>query len=104
MPTTGQGDFPANGRKFWRSLLLKRLPPTFLKGVSFVLFGLGDSSYPKYDSFFCVYVTGGWLIDIRFNWASRKLYRRLLQLGASELYPRGEADEQHPEGYVHMPF
>ncbi|EZF31884.1 hypothetical protein H109_03036 [Trichophyton interdigitale MR816] len=80
VPTTGQGDFPANGRKFWRSLLLKRLPPTFLQGVSFVLFGLGDSSYPK------------------FNWASRKLYRRLLQLGASELYPRGEADEQHPEG------
>ncbi|EFE36519.1 uncharacterized protein ARB_04040 [Trichophyton benhamiae CBS 112371] len=70
VPTTGQGDFPANGRKFWRSLLLKRLPPTFLQGVSFVLFGLGDSSYPK----------------------------RLLQLGASELYPRGEADEQHPEG------
>ncbi|EFR00663.1 hypothetical protein MGYG_09023 [Nannizzia gypsea CBS 118893] len=80
VPTTGQGDFPANGRKFWRSLLLKRLPPTFLQGISFVLFGLGDSSYPK------------------FNWASRKLYRRLLQLGASELYPRGEADEQHPEG------
>ncbi|KAM5456272.1 NAPDH-dependent diflavin reductase [Microsporum audouinii] len=80
VPTTGQGDFPANGRKFWRSLLLKRLPPTFLQGISFVLFGLGDSSYPK------------------FNWASRKLYRRLLQLGADELYPRGEADEQHPEG------
>ncbi|OJD18209.1 hypothetical protein AJ78_01767 [Emergomyces pasteurianus Ep9510] len=78
--TTGQGDFPANARVFWKSLLLKKLPPTFLRGVKFALFGLGDSSYPK------------------FNWASRKLYKRLLQLGAYELYPCGEADEQHPEG------
>ncbi|KLJ10534.1 NADPH reductase tah18 [Blastomyces silverae] len=78
--TTGQGDFPSNARIFWKSLLLKKLPPTFLQGVNFALFGLGDSSYPK------------------FNWASRKLYKRLLQLGANELYPCGEADEQHPEG------
>ncbi|KAJ9217136.1 hypothetical protein DTO166G4_1191 [Paecilomyces variotii] len=78
--TTGQGDFPANARSFWRTLLLKRLPPTFLQGVNFALFGLGDSSYPK------------------FNWASRKLYKRLLQLGANEIYPSGEADQQHPEG------
>ena len=35
---------------------------------------------------------------LRFNWASRKLYKRLLQLGANELYSIGEADEQHPEG------
>ncbi|OAX84637.1 hypothetical protein ACJ72_01001 [Emergomyces africanus] len=78
--TTGQGDFPANARVFWKSLLLKKLPTTFLHRVKFALFGLGDSSYPK------------------FNWASRKLYKRLLQLGAYEVYPCGEADEQHPEG------
>ena len=35
----------------------------------------------------------------RFNWAARKLQKRLLQLGAVELCSRGEADEQHPEGY-----
>ncbi|PGH20336.1 hypothetical protein AJ80_03604 [Polytolypa hystricis UAMH7299] len=80
LSTTGQGDFPANGRVFWKSLLLKRLPPTYLEGVNFTLFGLGDSSYPK------------------FNWASRKLHKRLLQLGANEIYPGGGADEQHPEG------
>lgn len=34
----------------------------------------------------------------RFNWAARKIQKRLLQLGANEFYPRGEADEQHPEG------
>ncbi|PYI09947.1 NADPH-dependent FMN/FAD containing oxidoreductase [Aspergillus sclerotiicarbonarius CBS 121057] len=78
--TTGQGDFPANSRSFWRSLLLKRLPPTFLDGVNFASFGLGDSSYPK------------------FNWAARKLHKRLLQLGANEIYRAGEADQQHPEG------
>lgn len=46
--TTGQGDLPANGRAFWKALLLKRLPPTYLNGVNFATFGLGDSSYPKY--------------------------------------------------------
>ncbi|CAI7593552.1 unnamed protein product [Penicillium crustosum] len=78
--TTGQGDFPANARSFWKSLLLKKLPATFLNGINFTCFGLGDSSYPK------------------FNWAIRKLYKRLLQLGANEIYPTGEADQQHPEG------
>lgn len=34
----------------------------------------------------------------RFNWAARKIHKRLVQLGANELYPRGEADEQHDEG------
>ncbi|KAJ5087793.1 hypothetical protein N7456_011409 [Penicillium angulare] len=78
--TTGQGDLPANARAFWKSLLLKKLPPTYLNGVDFASFGLGDSSYPK------------------FNWAVRKLYKRLLQLGANDIYPTGEADQQHPEG------
>ncbi|KAL4925380.1 NAPDH-dependent diflavin reductase [Aspergillus undulatus] len=83
--TTGQGDLPANARTFWRSLLLKKLPPTFLSGVRFTWFGLGDSSYPK------------------FNWAARKLHKRLLQLGAKEIYPGGEADHQHPEGCEPIP-
>ncbi|KAJ5177018.1 NADPH-dependent diflavin oxidoreductase 1 [Penicillium canariense] len=79
--TTGQGDLPANARTFWKSLLRKKLPPTYLNGVNFATFGLGDSSYPK------------------FNWAARKLYKRLLQLGANDIYPTGEADQQHPEGF-----
>ncbi|KAJ5665068.1 Oxidoreductase FAD/NAD(P)-binding [Penicillium maclennaniae] len=78
--TTGQGDLPANARAFWKSLLLKKLPATYLDGVHFATFGLGDSSYPK------------------FNWAARKLYKRLLQLGAKDIYPIGESDQQHPEG------
>lgn len=34
----------------------------------------------------------------RFNWAVRKIHKRLVQLGANEAYPRGEADEQNDEG------
>ncbi|KAL6718659.1 NAPDH-dependent diflavin reductase [Lecanora helva] len=78
--TTGQGDIPTNGRQFWRKLLLRKLPPTCLKDLQFSTFGLGDSSYPK------------------FNWAARKLHKRFIQLGAHEFHPRGEADEQHEEG------
>jgi flavodoxin len=49
--TTGQGDFPANSRKLWRSLLRKKLGPETFHGVKYALFGLGDSSYPKLVSF-----------------------------------------------------
>ena len=45
--TTGQGDLPLNARTFWKSLLRKRLGPDHLHNVSFALFGLGHSSYPK---------------------------------------------------------
>ncbi|KAI0171773.1 riboflavin synthase domain-like protein [Hypoxylon sp. FL1284] len=78
--TTGQGEIPQNALKFWKSLLRKRLPPTCLQSVNFTTFGLGDSSYSK------------------FNWAVRKLHKRLEQLGATEFYPRGEADERHEDG------
>ncbi|KAI1770243.1 riboflavin synthase domain-like protein [Hypoxylon cercidicola] len=78
--TTGQGEIPQNALKFWKSLLRKRLPPTCLQSVNFTTFGLGDSSYSKY------------------NWAARKLHKRLEQLGATEFYPRGEADERHEDG------
>lgn len=78
--TTGQGDLPTNSRIFWKSLLRRKLSQGYLRDVNFTTFGLGDKSYPKY------------------NWAARKLHKRLLQLGGLEAYPRGEADEQHEEG------
>jgi flavodoxin len=58
--TTGQGDIPGNARKFWKSLLRKRLPPNLLSHVSFTTFGFGDSSYVKYvdrdkvETFHCI--------------------------------------------------
>ncbi|KAF6842067.1 NADPH-dependent diflavin oxidoreductase 1 [Colletotrichum plurivorum] len=78
--TTGQGDMPRNSVTFWKSLLRKKLPPGCLGAVKFTTFGLGDSMY------------------IKFNWAVRKLHKRLEQLGAQEFYPRGEADEQDSDG------
>ncbi|EXJ79799.1 hypothetical protein A1O3_08084 [Capronia epimyces CBS 606.96] len=78
--TTGQGDFPENARKFWTGLLRKKLSPTTLEGVRYALVGLGDSSYPK------------------FNWAARKLDKRLRQLGATSILDSCEADEQGDEG------
>ena len=38
----------------------------------------------------------------RFNWAARKLRKRLCQLGADETYQYGEADQQHPEGFGYL--
>ncbi|KAF2477411.1 NADPH dependent diflavin oxidoreductase-like protein 1 [Lindgomyces ingoldianus] len=78
--TTGQGDLPLNSQIFWKALRSTRLRPGCLQQVKFASFGLGDTSYSK------------------FNWAHRKLYNRLVQLGAQPVCDRGEADEQHPEG------
>ena len=46
----------------------------------FAVLGLGDSSYAK------------------FNYAAKKLYRRLLQLGGKPLLHLGLADDQHDVG------
>lgn len=78
--TTGQGELPANSQAFWKALRSARLRPGCLDQIKFASFGLGDTSYPK------------------FNWAHRKLYNRLTQLGAHPICDRGESDEQHPEG------
>ena len=96
--TTGQGDLPTNSRRFWRSLLKKRLPPNLLEGVNITTFGLGDSSYPRY--ILLSYQVHAYTKYSRFNWAIRKIHKRLTQLGAEEKFDRGEADEQHEEGYV----
>ncbi|GAQ81743.1 NADP/FAD dependent oxidoreductase [Klebsormidium nitens] len=79
--TTGQGDPPDNMRAFWRFLLRKSLPPACLQHLRYAVFGLGDSGYQKY------------------NITAKKLDRRLLDLGAQPLVPRGLGDDQHPSGY-----
>ncbi|RHZ61877.1 hypothetical protein Glove_345g36 [Diversispora epigaea] len=75
--TTGQGDEPDNMRKFWKFLLRKNLPNDILNQLRFAVFGLGDSSYVKY------------------NWPAKKLHKRLTQLGGQSLLSRGEGDDQH---------
>ena len=44
-----QGEPPDSMRQFWRFLLRKALPPDCLAHLSFAVFGLGDSSYPRYN-------------------------------------------------------
>jgi len=79
--TTGDGEPPENMRAAWRSLLRRSLPPHWLRGVRFAVFGLGDSSYAKYNA------------------VARKLQARLKQLGGQEIVARGLGDDQHPLGY-----
>ncbi|OAA81085.1 sulfite reductase flavoprotein alpha-component [Akanthomyces lecanii RCEF 1005] len=78
--TTGQGDMPHNSTLLWKRLLQRRLPADCLTQVQYTCFGLGDSTY------------------LKFNWAARKLIRRLSQLGASTFFDTFEADEQFPDG------
>ncbi|KAG8988511.1 NAPDH-dependent diflavin reductase [Tulasnella sp. 427] len=74
--TTGNGAEPRNMMTLWKTLLRSDLPNDLLDTTHFAVFGLGDSGYE------------------RFNWAAKKLQRRLLSLGALELISRGDADDQ----------
>ncbi|KAF9511508.1 hypothetical protein BS47DRAFT_1373014 [Hydnum rufescens UP504] len=75
--TTGNGAEPHNMTAFWNALLRADLPADLLDHLDIAVFGIGDSSYE------------------RFCWASKKLHRRLLALGAHQILDRADADEQH---------
>ncbi|MGB0133176.1 diflavin oxidoreductase, partial [Dokdonella sp.] len=70
--TQGDGDPPDDARGFFDFLTSKRAPA--LPELCFAVLGLGDSSYPQ------------------FNAAARQIDSRLAELGASRLFPLGEAD------------
>lgn len=78
--TTGQGEEPDNMKRFWMFMLRKDLPTNSLSRLTFAVLGLGDSSY------------------VQFNFVAKKLFRRLIQLGAKPLLPLGLADDQHDLG------
>ncbi|XP_047036236.1 NADPH-dependent diflavin oxidoreductase 1 [Helicoverpa zea] len=79
--TAGQGDEPDNMKKFWKFLLRKNLPSNSLARLKFGVLGLGDSSY------------------LKFNFAGKKLHKRLIQLGATPLLDIGLCDYQHDLGH-----
>ena len=79
--TTGQGDPPYNFKSLWRFLLRKSLAEDSLSNSSVAVFGLGDSGYPQY------------------NVMAKKVYRRLLGLGATSLCELGLGDDQNKLGY-----
>lgn len=78
--TTGDGEVPDSMREFWRFLLRKDLPAGSLTALHHATFGLGDSSYPKY------------------NFTAKRLHRRLEQLGSAALVPLGMGDDQDDLG------
>ncbi|KAH8301111.1 hypothetical protein KR018_001825 [Drosophila ironensis] len=80
--TTGDGVEPDNMKQAWRFLLKRSLPAQSLQGLRFACLGLGDSSYPK------------------FNFAAKKLSKRLINLGATALCPVGLCDDQHDYGHL----
>ncbi|OQR95841.1 NADPH-dependent diflavin oxidoreductase [Thraustotheca clavata] len=79
--TTGDGEAPENMTQSWKLLLRKSLGSDSLSNVHTAVFGLGDSSYAKYNA------------------VARRLQARLVQLGASEIIDRGLGDDQHELGY-----
>lgn len=78
--TTGQGDYPDNMAFFWRSIMRKGIPSDFLNQLDFCVVGLGDSSYEKY------------------NFTSKKLHKRLIQLGGKSIIDLCLCDEQQRDG------
>ena len=80
--TTGDGEEPDNMRKSWGFLLRKALPAGSLSGLRFATFGLGDTSYPK------------------FNAVARRLHIRLKQLGATPFAECGLGDDQSTRGVL----
>ncbi|CAN6836730.1 unnamed protein product [Brassica oleracea] len=79
--TTGQGDSPDSFKEFWRFLLQRNLGNSWLQRVCFAVFGLGDSGYQKY------------------NFVTKKLDKRLLDLGATTIIEKGLGDDEHPSWY-----
>jgi sulfite reductase alpha subunit-like flavoprotein len=78
--TAGTGEFPASMQTFWQTLMRDSLDDSsLLEDCSFAVLGLGDTKYPL------------------FNYAAKKLRRRLLKLGGHEFLPPGLADESNPE-------
>lgn len=78
--TTGEGVEPDNMQKFWKNIMRKSLPTNCLSMLQFAVIGVGDSSYEK------------------FNFTAKKLYKRLIQLGAMPLLDACLCDEQHSQG------
>ena len=48
--TTGDGDVPTNMINFWKFLLRRSLPSDSLSTLNIAIFGLGDSSYEKFNA------------------------------------------------------
>lgn len=84
--TSGQGEFPTNGKQFWDGL--KNTTDLDLSTVKFSVFGLGDSEYwpRKEDKHY-------------YNKPGKDLYNKLKFYGGVELIDIGLGDDQDADGY-----
>ncbi|KPV74492.1 uncharacterized protein RHOBADRAFT_28041 [Rhodotorula graminis WP1] len=81
----GQGEFPQNGREFWKGVQAGKLGD--MSKVNTSVFGMGDSHYwpRKEDAHY-------------YNKACKDLHKALAALNAKELVPIGLGDDQDPDG------
>ncbi|GAA5895734.1 sulfite reductase (NADPH) subunit beta [Sporobolomyces salmoneus] len=82
----GQGEFPQNGREFWKAVQQGKVED--LSKVNTSVFGLGDSHYwpRKEDAHY-------------YNKAAKDLHKAISALNAKEMVPIGLGDDQDPDGY-----
>lgn len=93
--TAGQGEFPQNGRIFWKALAshTASLGPAGGEGknldqMRYSVFAMGDSHYwPRPED-------AGY-----YNKPGRDLNKKLEDLGAQAFAPLGLGDDQDPDGY-----
>lgn len=78
--TTGHGQEPENMKRFYNFIRRRDLPNDCLKNLKFSIYGLGDSSYAK------------------FNYVAKILFKRLINCGARALQDLVLGDEQHHLG------
>lgn len=78
MSTCGQGELPGNCRHFVEEL---KQSTKKLDNLKFAVFGLGDSSYIKY------------------NESAQIVFKQLLALGAKNVVPLGLGDDKAEEKY-----
>jgi len=87
--TAGQGEFPSNGREFWKALNNLQVGDIALQDTKFAVFALGDSHYWPREEDAVYYNRPGKLID-----------NRLEMLGAGRLVAEiGLGDDQDADGY-----
>ncbi|GAA6059984.1 hypothetical protein JCM10212_001333 [Sporobolomyces blumeae] len=82
----GQGEFPQNGREFWKAVQAGKLAD--LSKVNTAVFGLGDSHYwpRKEDAHY-------------YNKACKDLHKALTDVNAKEMVALGLGDDQDPDGF-----
>ncbi|ODV80708.1 uncharacterized protein CANTADRAFT_25137 [Suhomyces tanzawaensis NRRL Y-17324] len=84
--TSGQGEFPTNGKQFWDAL--KNATDIDLSTIKFSVFALGDSEYwpRKEDKHY-------------YNKPGKDLHAKLLFYGGVELSEIGLGDDQDADGF-----